>query len=104
MQSDEEEWRVIIDKFTSRWHFPNTIKAIDGKHIVLKAPANSDTVKEPCLRQIIIDLSWANRVIENAFGILANCFRCLQTIMYQTPDNAKNLVLTMVVLHNIMRT
>ena len=44
MLSDEEEWRVVIDKFNTRWNFPNTIGAIDGKHITLKAPPKSGTV------------------------------------------------------------
>jgi len=44
MPSNEEEWRVVIDKFNTRWNFPNTIGAIDGKHIALKAPPNTGTV------------------------------------------------------------
>ena len=42
MPDDEEEWPVVIDKFNTRWNFPNTIRAIDGK--ALKAPPNSGTV------------------------------------------------------------
>ena len=192
---DEEEWRVVIDKFNTRWNFPNTIGAIDGKHIALKAPPNSGTVyhnykgffsiillalvdadykflwvdvgangstsdcavfnqselkpelengtlglppptalvgddtliphfvigddafplrpwmmKPYSSRNLTNDervfnyrLSRARRVVENAFGILANRFRCLLTTMHQTPDNAKHLVLAMVCLHNLMR-
>ena len=44
MSNDEEQWRVVIKKFASRWNFPNTIGAIGGKHIALKAPHNSGTV------------------------------------------------------------
>ena len=44
MPNDEEEWNVINQKFASRWNFPNTIGSIDGKHIALKAPANSGRV------------------------------------------------------------
>ena len=28
MPSDEDEWHVVIDKFSTRWKFPNTIRAI----------------------------------------------------------------------------
>ena len=31
----------ISEKFSQRWNFPNTIGAIDGKHIVLEQPNNS---------------------------------------------------------------
>ena len=44
MLSDEEEWRVVIDKLASRWNFPKSIGAIDEQHITLKAPANSSTI------------------------------------------------------------
>ena len=36
MLNDEKEWCVVTDKFASRWSLPNTIRAIDGKHIMLK--------------------------------------------------------------------
>ena len=39
-----EEWCEVIEKVASRWNFPYTMGAIDGKHIVLKAPHNSGTV------------------------------------------------------------
>ena len=48
-------------------------------------------------------LSRARYVVENAFGILANRFRCLLMTMYWTPENAKHLVMATVVLHNIIR-
>ena len=28
MPNDEEEWRVVIDKFYTRWNFPNTIEPL----------------------------------------------------------------------------
>ena len=35
------KWLEISEKFSQRWNFPNTIGAIDGKHIVLEQPSNS---------------------------------------------------------------
>lgn len=49
-------------------------------------------------------LSRARRVVENAFGILANRFRFLHTTMGQHPSNVESCVLAACVLHNIMRT
>ena len=48
-------------------------------------------------------LSRARRIIENAFGILANCFRCLLSTLQLSPEKLKHLVFATVVLHNIMR-
>jgi hypothetical protein len=46
-------------------------------------------------------LSRARRVVENAFGILANRFRCLLTTMCFDKKNAECVVLTACVLHNL---
>lgn len=36
-----EEWNEIGNHFGLRWNCPNCYGVIDGKHIVIKAPANS---------------------------------------------------------------
>ncbi|XP_059894370.1 uncharacterized protein LOC132447556 [Gadus macrocephalus] len=36
-----EDWRLIAQQFEEQWNFPLCCGAIDGKHVVLKAPANS---------------------------------------------------------------
>ncbi len=42
--------------------------------------------------------------MENAFGILANRFRCLLTTMPQRPQTSQVIVLACICLHNLMRT
>ena len=47
-------------------------------------------------------LSRARRVLENAFGILVNCWRLYHHCIYLNPDNVTTVVKANVVLHNIL--
>uniref|UniRef100_A0A915EMS7 DDE Tnp4 domain-containing protein n=1 Tax=Ditylenchus dipsaci TaxID=166011 RepID=A0A915EMS7_9BILA len=42
--STAEEWNRIATKFWEKLNSPNTIGAIDGKHILLKAPTNTGSL------------------------------------------------------------
>lgn len=37
----EQQWACIATNYWKKWHMPNCLGAIDGKHIVLKCPPNS---------------------------------------------------------------
>ena len=40
-EPDENTWINIEKDFSSKWHFPNCIGAIDGKHVRIRAPPHS---------------------------------------------------------------
>lgn len=44
MPSNQEEWKQIAYKFNELWNFPHCLGAIDGKHIVMKAPPNCGSI------------------------------------------------------------
>ena len=37
----EEQWKNISQEFGDLWQFPHVVGAIDGKHVVIEAPAKS---------------------------------------------------------------
>ena len=39
--SSKEEWLAVSKEFQEKWHFPNALGAIDGKHITIIPPPNS---------------------------------------------------------------
>jgi hypothetical protein len=191
-----DDWKVISDEFWSRWNFPHTCGAIDGKHIAIKKPKNSgslyfnykgffsivmlavvdsdykfiwvdigsrgassdaqiynnselkecmednsicfpdpeilpndsttkipfflvgddafalkENMMKPFSRRGLSEderifnyrLSRCRRIVENAFGILANRWQINLNIMGHEPSNCRLLVTTCVILHNFLR-
>ncbi|XP_061637361.1 uncharacterized protein LOC133481962 [Phyllopteryx taeniolatus] len=76
------EWRSIAEAFEERWNFPLCCGALDGKHIVLKAPGKSGLkLKGPfsLVLLAVVDAQYCFRVIDvrgcrrtTDGGVLAN--------------------------------
>ena len=39
-----DDWKTIEKGFRTRWNFPNCWEALDGKHVVLRQPANTGSL------------------------------------------------------------
>ncbi|CAH2088312.1 unnamed protein product [Euphydryas editha] len=39
----EQKWNEIKTGFELKWNFPGCIGAIDGKHVIMRAPVNSES-------------------------------------------------------------
>lgn len=42
--STPDSWRLVADRFGSRWNFYHVCGALDGKHIAIKCPKHSDSL------------------------------------------------------------
>ena len=36
-----EEWKLVSEEYKEKWNFPRCVGALDGKHVLMQAPANS---------------------------------------------------------------
>lgn len=43
LPTSEKEWKEVADEFQQRWNFPHCLGALDGKHVLLQAPFNSES-------------------------------------------------------------
>jgi len=43
-QPTKQRWIEITDEFWNKWNFPNCIGTLNGKHISIQAPPNSNSM------------------------------------------------------------
>ena len=85
--------------------FPHVIIADDAfplKEYIMKPYSQQSLTPEK--RIFNYRLSRGRRVVENAFGILANRFRVFMTPMNLLPEKVEVITLACCVLHNLLRT
>ena len=44
MPQNSEEWEIIAVDFAEKWHFPHSLGAFEGKHVVMELPWNLGTL------------------------------------------------------------
>ena len=44
----EDDWRQIEHRFSTRWNFNNCVGALDGKHVMIRSPPNSQSLFYNC--------------------------------------------------------
>ena len=68
---------------------------------LVKPYAKNHLTKEKRIFNYRLSRAW--RVVENAFGILANCFRVFMTPIALCPEKVEVITLTCCILHNYLR-
>ena len=91
-----QDWEQIEKGFRLKWHFPNCVGALDGKHISIKAPPKS--------REAVFNyrLSREHMVVENAFGILVQRWHIFDRKIPLSECNVDSVVKAACVLHNYL--
>ncbi|RXN14784.1 nuclease HARBI1 [Labeo rohita] len=71
----ESDWKEIAEGFSTKWAFPHCLGAIDGKHITIKAPADSGSLYYNYKGQFsivllaVVDANYLFRVVDiGAYG------------------------------------
>ncbi|KAI0232989.1 hypothetical protein LSAT2_016770, partial [Lamellibrachia satsuma] len=44
LPQDSDEWKLVAANFEQKWDFPHCLGALDGKHVVMKAPGKSGSL------------------------------------------------------------
>ncbi len=71
----ESDWREIVEGFSTKWAYPHCLGVIDGKHITIKAPADSGSlyynykVQFSIVLLAVVDANYLFRVVDiSAYG------------------------------------
>ena len=74
---NEEEWKKVAEGFDRKWNFPHCLGAIDGKHVVMQAPARSGS-------------SFFNYKKTHSIVLLAVCDAQYKFILVDIGDSGRN--------------
>ncbi|GFS11557.1 protein ANTAGONIST OF LIKE HETEROCHROMATIN PROTEIN 1 [Elysia marginata] len=99
---DKEAWEQIANGFYERWQFPLCASAVDGKHVQLKAPADSSSqyynykghhsivLMAICdSKFVVIDVGAYGSSSDGGIFQNSNFFQLLRTKRLHLPDPAK---------------
>ncbi|CAH1979145.1 unnamed protein product [Acanthoscelides obtectus] len=98
--NSQEEWYEVAKGFEEIWNFPNCLGALDGKHVVMKAPRNKGSLYfnykgthsivlmalvDAKYKFLYVDVGWNGQISDR--GVYPNCSlsRALENNMLNMP-------------------
>lgn len=87
----ERNWQKIKEGFRKRWHFPNCIGALDGKHISIRSPPSQE-VSSSTIKAIfaLFYLLWWMQITGLFLLTLENMVQIVTVMSFNSPTLGKN--------------
>ena len=87
----ERDWQKIEEGFRKRWHFPNCIGALDGKHISIRSPPSQEVSFSTTKATFpLFYLLWWTQITGSFLLILENMVQIVTVMFFIFPTLGKS--------------